>query len=207
MNPISKTNKTSAAAPAKTAAPKPAPQKPVANDPFGDDFFHKSAPSAEAIKTAKAAIAALDKMPGIPLSNTAKTAWLAEAKTKLEAANKGLDVLRDAEWEKALPTAELDAARDAVYDFQDKVESCEVRAGLKPWGAPLNPFRPLFQYTGSIGNAPNNVFGGLIAAFGIMIAIPLDIADMVTRPIQAVVWPLAQVARGLHWVGNKMGIG
>lgn len=211
MTAIQKTTaRPAAVAPKKAPAPKPAPvkQSPVANDPFADEFFRRTAPSPAAIQEAKKAIADLGTMRSIPLSNKAKTAWLAEAKTKLEAANKGLDVLRDAEWEKKLPAAEMDAARDAVYDFQDKIEDCEVRAGLKPWGPPLNPFRPLFQYTGSIGNGlPNNAFGGIIAAFGIMIAIPLDIVDAITRPIQAVVWPVAQIARGAHWVGRQFGIG
>lgn len=211
MTAIQKTTARAAVVPAKAAAkpaPAPKPASPVKNDPFADEFFRRTAPSPAAIKQAKEAIAALDTMRAIPLSNKAKAAWLTEAKAKLEAANKGLDVLRDAEWEKQLPAAELDAARDAVYEFSDKIASCEVRAGLKPWGAPLNPFRPLFQYTGSIGSGlPNNAFGGLIAAFGLMIAIPLDIADAVTRPIQAVVWPLAQIARGAHWVGRQIGIG
>jgi hypothetical protein len=205
--------KKSPAAVAPKAAPKPAPKpatKPADNFPmpsFNDEFFNRKAPSPEAIKKAKETIAALASVPGIPLSNKAKTPWLADAKAKKAEADKALDVLRDAEWEKKLPAAEMDAARDAVYKFDEKIESCEVRGGLKPWGAPLNPFRPLFQMTNNLGNVPNNVFGGLIAAFGVMIAIPVDIVDAVTRPIQAVLWPVAQVARGLHWVGNQVGIG
>lgn len=205
--------KTAAPKVAPKAAPKPAAKvapKPADNFPmpsFNDEFFNRKAPSPEAIKKAKETIAALDSMRSIPLSNKAKTAWLAEAKAKHAAADKALDVLRDAEWEKKLPAAEMDAARDAVYNFSDKIEDCEVRAGIKPWGPPLNPFRPLFQMTNGLGNVPNNALGGLIAAFGIMIAIPVDIVDAITRPIQAVVWPLAQVARGAHWVGRQFGIG
>lgn len=198
---------------AKTPAKK-APQAAPApkRDEFSMDFdrlsFGKPAPTAAQIAEAKKAIDALAAAPSIPLSNKAKTAWLTEAKKQQAAAKAALDVLSDAEWEKKIPAAEVDKARDAVYAHADKIERCEERAGLKPLPKPLNPFRPLFEYTSGIGNGlPNNAFGGIIAAFGIMIAIPLDIADMVTRPIQVVMWPVAQVWRGVQKAGHMVGIG
>jgi hypothetical protein len=202
-------NKTTAPA-AKTAAAKPAApavKRDEAKMALDELSFGRPKPTAAQIADAKKTIAKLADAPSIPLKNAEKAAWIADAKTRLAGAEAALDVLRDAEWEKLLPAAELDAARDAVYDYADKIESAEVRAGIKPQPKPLNPFRPLFEYSKSIGNAPNNIFGALIASFGIIVAIPLDIADLVTRPIQAVMWPVAHAWNGIQKVGQKLGIG
>jgi hypothetical protein len=198
--------KVAPAAPAKKAAERSAELDQLKMDMDKMDFG-RPAPSAAAIAAAKKTIAELAATPGIPLRNEAKQGWLETAKKKQGAAEKALDVLRDAEWEKKMPAAEVDAAHDAVLKHADKIESCEQRAGLKPVPKPLNPFRPLGEYTAGLGNLPNNAFGGIIAAFGIMVTIPLDIVDGITRPIQAVLWPVAHAWRGAVKLGNMVGIG
>lgn len=169
--------------------------------------FGRPAPTAAAIAAAKKTIAELAATPSIPLRNEAKQGWLESAKAKQAAADAALDVLRDAEWEKKMPAEDFDAAHDAVLAHEGKIASCEQRAGLKPLPKPLNPFRPLGEYTAGLGNLPNNAFGAIIASVGIMVTIPLDIVDGITRPIQAALWPVAHAWRGLVKAGNMVGIG
>ncbi|MOA07206.1 hypothetical protein D3C78_1268920 [compost metagenome] len=200
----------SAAAPAAKApaqkAAAPAQEAKMSMD-FDTLSFGRPAPTAAQIAAAKKTIAELASTPGIPLRNDAKQGWLETAKQKQAAAEAALDVLRDAEWEKKLPQDDLMAARDAVHQHADQIVRCEERAGLKPMPKPRNPFRPLGENTAAIGNAPNNIFGALIASFGLMVAIPLDIVDGITRPIQAVMWPVAHAWRGAVKLGNMVGIG
>lgn len=200
--------KTTASQPTPTAkaAPAPAPAAEKKALTFGDSFS-RGGPSAAEIKQAKAAIAALATVPGVPLAQSKKAAWLEAAGAKLEAAREARGVLSDAEWAKQLPESEVDAARDTVRAFEDKVRSVEIRAGVRPFPKPLNPFRPVGDVSRSIMNGMgNNVLGAILAPILLPVAIVGDVVDVVTRPIQALVWPVAHAWHGLQWTGRKLGI-
>lgn len=172
-----------------------------------EDHFNRTGPSAAEIKQAREAIAALAKGPGVPLLQSKKAAWLKEAGVKLEAAREARGVLQDAEWAKKVPETETDAARDVVQDFANQIRSVEIRAGVRPFPKPLNPFRPLGDVSRSILNGMgNNVLGAILAPILIPVAIVGDIVDTITRPIQALVWPVAHAWHGLQWTGRKLGI-
>jgi hypothetical protein len=203
------TTRPAAAQPAKTAvkaaAPKAtAPSMDLDSADFGS--FRKATPAQ--LDQARKAIAALAQTPSIPLKNAEKGAWLEAAKKRQAEAEKGLEVLRDAEFfNKQLSTEEVDALSEAVSKHADQIESCEQRAGLKPMPKPLNPFRPLGEYTRGLNSLPNNVFGALVKSIGIMATIPMDIVDGITRPVQAVLWPVAWAWRGVQKAGSAIGIG
>lgn len=193
---------------AKPAVPasKPAVNnvKPVAN--FDDNFMRK-APSAEQLATARAAIKALDGMPGIPLSNKAKEAWLTQARELLAKAEAGEKLLGDAEfWTHSVPKEESDAARERVGKFRDQIQKCEERGGFKPTPAPLSPFRPLFQAQKGMLNS-NNPLLAILGALTLPALIVVDMVDLVTRPIQLVLWPVAWAWHGVKAAGRGLGIG
>jgi hypothetical protein len=172
------------------------------------DKLALSAGAAPSIDEARKTIADLAKTPSIPLSNEKKKTWLETEKKRQDAAEKASEVLSNAWMDGKLSMDDMDKATEPLHAHADLIARCEERAGLKPLPTPLNPFRPLFGFTNGLGNnLPNNALGGIVAAFGVMIAIPLDIADMVTRPIQAAVWPFAWAWHGAQKAGHAIGIG
>lgn len=198
---------TPAAPIARSAAAKAPVAKAQAAATAKDSLALSSAPSMT-LEQAKKAIADLANTPSIPLSNAAKKTWLDTEKKRQAAAEKANDVLSDAWMNQKISMDELDAATQPMQDHADKIARCEERAGLKPLPKPLNPFRPLGEFTsGLTNNVGNNVLGGIIAGFGVMVTIPLDIVDGVTRPIQAAVWPVAWAWRGVQQAGHAIGIG
>lgn len=208
----------SAAAPRLTVASKPrAAQPPVRNEADRaldslkrDSFFTDRAPSAQAIKQAREALKALDGMRGIPLAQKDKAAWLTEAKALKAAASDALNTLHDAEWAKAggVTDAEIDAAHDKLSEFSDTIVRAEERAGIRPLPQPLNPFGPLDRaFDGVMGSAGSGVLGAILAPILVPVAVMAQVVDVITRPIQVVVWPVAQVWRGLQMLGHKLGIG
>jgi hypothetical protein len=171
------------------------------------DSLALSSSPAMSVEQAKKAIADLANTPSIPLSNAAKKTWLETEKKRQTEAEKANDVLSNAWMDGKISMDDLDKLTQPLQDHADKIARCEERAGLTPLPKPLNPFRPLFGYTNGLGNLPNNALGGIVAAFGIMVAIPLDIVDAVTRPVQAVLWPVAWGWRGIQQAGHAIGIG
>ena len=176
---------------AKPAAPAPAPAAKKEAGSFDSDFFNRTPPTKAQLDAHRAAVAVLDTLPKVPLGREAKKAWLAENLPKIEAAKKGLDGLEDAAfWHKAVPQAEIDAAREKMWKLEDKLQGVEEAAGTKPPTKPASPVRPLFQLTDGckdmMGRNP------LLAIVGILCIVPaavVDTMDMVTRPIQAVAYP------------------
>lgn len=64
---------------------------------------------------------------------------------------------------------------------------------------PLNPFRPLFGATRSLeSTASQGGLGGALAGLGLLVTVPADLADAVTRPLQLLAWPLAYADYALH---------
>lgn len=192
---------------AKPAAPAAKPEA-SSNVGFMSDAIMNKAPSKEALRQARADVAALASMPSIPLSNSAKKAWLADANARLTKAEKGAELLQDASfWHKSVPNAESDKARDTVLDFKDTIEDCEMRAGLKPYPRPLNPFRPLNQATDAVTGNMGNPVGAVVGVVALPVTIVVDAMDKVTRPVQAVAYPFHWAYLGLRSAGRKLGIG
>ena len=188
-DPIRQTTGTT---PARKPVTKPAaPAADTAVGGFDSDVFNRKAPTKAELDGHRAAIAALDALPKLPLGREAKREWLAAVAPKLEAAEQGLRGLEDAEfWHKAVGPAEADAARDKVWKLRDKVEGAKEAAGLVAPTKPASPFRPLFGLT----DACKDMMGrnALLAIVGVVCIIPatiIDIADMVTRPLQAIAYP------------------
>lgn len=197
--PIAPVNRSAAA-----KAPVAKAQAPAA----AKDQLALSGAPAMTVEQAKKAIAELANTPAIPLSNAAKKTWLETEKKRQAAAEKANEVLNGAWMDQKISMDDLDAATKPLQDHAEKIARCEERAGLKPLPKPLNPFRPLGEFTSGLTNGvPNNALGGVIAGFGLMVTIPLDIMDGVTRPIQAAVWPVAEAWRGIQKAGHAIGIG
>lgn len=185
-----------AAGPAPVAKPaaKPATKAPATKPEVGSfdsDFFNRTPPTKAQLDAHRAAVAAIDTLPKVPLGREAKKAWLEANKPKIEAARQGLDALEDAAfWHKAVPQAEIDAAREKLWQLDDKLQGIEEAAGTKPPTKPASPVRPLYQLTD--GCKAMMARHPLLAIVGILAIIPamvIDTVDMVTRPLQALAYP------------------
>ncbi len=182
-------------APVAKAVAKPAtsaaPAAKAEAGSFDSDFFTRTPPTKAQLDAHRAAIAALDTLPKTPLGRDAKRAWIATATPKLEAAEKALNALEDAEfWHKSVPAPENDAARDKVSKLRDRVESAKEAAGVTAPTKPASPIRPLYQLTdGCKDMMGRNALLAIIGVIAIIPAMVIDTADMVTRPLQAVAYP------------------
>ena len=184
-----------AAAPAAKPVARPAakPAAPAAEaKAFDSDFFNRTPPTKAQLDADRAAVAALDALPKVPLGREAKREWLAANKPKIEAAKKGLDALEDAAfWHKSVPQAELDVAREKLWKLEDKLQGIEEAAGTIAPTKPASPIRPLYQLTDGckdmMGRNPLLAIVGIVAIIPAMV---IDTVDMVTRPLQAIAYPV-----------------
>lgn len=176
------------------AASAPSPTSVERGPSMEGDVFNSS---PEQLKAAQAVIVEAGRLAEgkLPLSNEKKKAFVAEAKAVLaqaEQAESRLFFARDGQ--------DRHAGFDAVSKLRDKVALAERRmGGDSPLGEPLNPFRPLFQVTKASEDLMSR--GGLWAIIGIaplIVAPVIDTMDLVSRPIQAVVWPFHALGNVVH---------
>ncbi len=190
FNPLGNTSGTSGTSPQpKTSAPA-APK--AADAKLAADSFLRTPPTSAQLAGMRAAIAALDALPPQPSGVEAKKAWLAQVRPTYEAADKALSGMRSASFfHKSLPDAEADAAGTKVYQLGDAIRDAEEATGQRAPEAPANPMRPLFGYSKAVsGWMGNNAFTALIGLIAWPVAATIDAADAVTRPLQALAYPV-----------------
>jgi hypothetical protein len=155
------------------------------------DSFVSTPPNPAQLEAFRAAIAALDALPKPPSGVAEKRAWLDANRGTLEAAQKGLGGLRDAEFfHKLVPAAEVDALAGRVAEAAGRFREVEEEAGLREPARPASPFRPLFGATNTVRSWMSNPLGAVVGTIAIVPAVALDALDAVTRPLQAVAYPL-----------------
>lgn len=172
--------------PAAPAAPRPAEPQ------LASDSFLRSPPTVAQLAGFRQAIAALDDLPKEPGGIAAKKAWVAQVRPTYEAAEKALDGMRSASFfHKSPPEAEADAAGDKVHAFGENLRDAEEATGLREPAKPANPFRPLFGYSKAVqGWMGNNAFTAIVGLIALPVAAVVDTADAVTRPLQALAFPV-----------------
>lgn len=181
--------------------PKAAAEPEALASSLSTDVFRSN---PEQLKAAQATLARVQVLAegSLPLSNAKKKAFLQEARALLAEAEQAESRLFFAN------SPSLESSREAVSKLRTKVEWAEMRSGEKPMPAPMNPFRPLFP----VSKASEEMLsqGGLWALVGIFPAIVapvIDTIDLVTRPVQAVVWPFHALFNLGHKGVQQLGIG
>lgn len=183
-----------------TSVPKAAATKlPVEpGTKIAGDSFMSSVPTEAQLNGLRKTIAALDALPKEPLGIEAKKAWIAQVKPAYEAAVTAEHAFSNASFfHKNPPEAEADMASAKVAKLGANIQDAEEAAGLRKTEGPQNPFRPLFGASAAVkGWMGNNAFTAIVGLIALIPATVYDVADMITRPIQAAIWP-AQKAQQL----------
>ena len=182
---------------ATTPAPsaKPAAPHAVATAIHGDAFL-SAPPNAEQLKQFRADVAALDALPKRPKGIEEQKAWLEQVTPAWQKADRAASAIHQAEFfHKAVPRAEADAAQDKAGKLFDQIRDAEQAVGWRKPDEPANPLRPLFGLTGGAKDwlGSGNPFKVLPALLLFPVALVVDAADAVSRPIQAIAWPAEKI--------------
>lgn len=170
-----------------------APKTDVSAAPsLGKDQLLRSPLTAAQVDTLQQAVAALEGLPPVPAGVAAKREWLQTHGPTLESAKQAASALGTSAFFHKVPEQTVaDAAGARVRKAEAKFQEVEEEAGLREPVAPASPFRPLFGYSqgvkGLMGSGP---LGAVVGLLVLLPAVVLDIADMVTRPLQALAFPV-----------------
>lgn len=134
-----------------------------------------------------------DKLPAVPGDVPGKRAWVQQhAPVVARAKAAALELGNEAFFMNPALKADADAASQAAKRASAQLVRVEEQAGLRRPEAPLDPARPLLQAGRSLAS-PENPAGPLRRLLA-PAALLVDVADVVSRPLQAAAHPQAKQA-------------